>query len=173
MSEKMQPQQQNSNLSFNVKLAEFDGPLDVLDSIIREHKLNILELDIAKLAEQYLVFIKTNIDTISIDEASDYLSMATYLLELKSKRILPDETDSIENANFEYERNKLIQRIIEFKKYKDAIPKLLNKQSTRMEMFAKQPDDLKKYTTEKKEASLPEAIDPERLLKSMQSAFEK
>jgi segregation and condensation protein A len=164
---------EQNNLTFKVKLGEFDGPLDVLDNIIREHKLDILDLDIAKLAEQYLNFIKVNIETINIDEASEYLSMATYLLELKSKRILPNEVDNIENANFEYERNKLIQRIIEFKKYKDAIPKLLKKHDVRMGMFAKQPDDLGKYVNENPQPILPDAVNPERLLKSMQDAFEK
>jgi segregation and condensation protein A len=163
-----------NEVSLNLSLESFDGPIDVLETLIREHKLDILDLDIAKLTSQYLTFIHENINKISIDDASEYLAMATYLLELKSKKILPIENLDINNSNFEYERDKLVKRIIEYKKYKDIIPHLINKQSERLGMYAKNADDLEAYVPEQEiTEKLPDNVEPMKLLKAMEIAFEK
>ncbi|MDR1991310.1 MAG: segregation/condensation protein A [Mycoplasmataceae bacterium] len=159
---------------FCLKLNDFDGPIDLLESLIREHKMDILDLDIAALAAQYLSFMKQFIDTIPIDDASEYLSMATYLLELKSKKILPVENSGLNDSNFDLERDRLVKRIIEFRKYKNAIPTLLTNQNKRLEMYAKQPDDLEAYSPDQSIIEkLPEAINPIHLAKAIEMAFEK
>lgn len=160
------------NLEFNIKLSDFDGPLDVLINLITEHKLNIFDLDIAQLTKQYLVFVQKNIKQINIDEASEYLTMATHLLGIKSKRILP--TESIDQQTFEYERDKLVARLIEYKKYKDSISVFIKKQDNRLNMYAKQPDDLEDYApVEKVIESLPTQINPDHLLKALENIFDK
>jgi segregation and condensation protein A len=160
--------------TLNLKLNAFDGPIDLLESLIREHKMDILNLDVAQLAAQYLKFIKKHIDDISIDDASEYLSMATYLLELKSKKVLPVENLETGNSNFELERDRLVHRIIEYRKYKNTIPELLTKQNKRLEMYAKQADDLEAYAPEETVVEeLPDSVDPARLMKAMELAFEK
>jgi segregation and condensation protein A len=160
--------------TLNLKLNAFDGPIDLLESLIREHKMDILNLDVAALAAQYLKFIKKHINDISIDDASEYLSMATYLLELKSKKVLPIENLTTGNSNFELERDRLVHRIIEYRKYKNAIPQLLTNQNKRLEMYAKQADDLEAYApTESIIEELPTSIEPSRLMKAMEIAFEK
>jgi segregation and condensation protein A len=160
--------------SLNIKLNDFDGPLDVLETLIRDHKMDILNLDVSLLTEQYVKFINKYINVISIEQASEYLIMASYLLELKSKKVLPIENTGLPNSNFEYERDKLVHRILEYKKIKDVIPKLLNKQINRMEMYGKPADDLEAYATEQvKVEELPESVSPDKLLKAIQNAFEK
>jgi segregation and condensation protein A len=160
--------------TLNLKLSSFDGPIDLLESLIREHKLDILNLDIAALAAQYLKFIKKNINDITIDDASEYLSMATYLLELKSKKVIPIENNGLTDSNFEYERDKLVKRIIEYRKYKGAIPELISRQNQRLEMYAKRADDLESYAPDNLIIEeLPTNIDPMKLSKAMELAFEK
>jgi segregation and condensation protein A len=157
----------------NIKLNSFDGPLDLLENLIREHKLDILNLDILELTVQYLAYIERNINTISIDEASDYLSMATHLLELKSKKILLMESLTTD-SDFEYERDKLVKQIIEYRKYKETLPKFLLKKDLRMEHYGKSPDDLEQYIEQNVAiADLPESIDANKLLIAMQKALEK
>lgn len=165
--------QVNTPSTFNIKLSSFDGPLDLLENLIREHKMDILNLDIAELTAQYLKYVQANINSITIDDASDYLSMATYLLELKSKKIIPIE--GLEsNSNFEYERDKLVKRIIEYKKYKETIPKFLLKRDSRMEHYAKAPDDIEQYVDQTATiADLPQSIDASKLLIAMERALEK
>lgn len=159
--------------TLNIKLSSFDGPLDLLETLIREHKMDILNLDVAELTGQYLKYIEDNINSITIDEASDYLSMATYLLELKSKKIIPIE--GLEsNSNFEYERDKLVKRIIEYKKYKEAIPKFLSKRDLRLEHYAKSADDIEQYANQNASVEdLPQSIDANKLLVAMEKALEK
>jgi segregation and condensation protein A len=165
-------EQQNTTL--NLKLNAFDGPIDLLESLIREHKLDILHLDVAALAAQYLIFIKTHINDISIDAASEYLSMATYLLELKSKKVLPIENSALGNSNFELERDRLVSRIIEYRKYKDAVSQLMVNQDKRLQMYGKQADDLESYAPEQTTIEdLPSFVEPTKLMKAMMTAFEK
>ncbi|MDR1235226.1 MAG: segregation/condensation protein A [Mycoplasmataceae bacterium] len=160
--------------TLNLKLNTFDGPIDLLESLIREHKMDILNLDIAALAAQYLKFIKTYVNKISIDEASEYLSMATYLLELKSKKVIPIENLETNSSSFELERDRLVKRIIEHRKYKETIPKLLNIQNRRLEMYAKQADDLETFTPNNTLIEeLPDEVSPSKLMKAMELAFEK
>jgi segregation and condensation protein A len=163
-----------NNTTLNLKLNVFKGSLDILIALIHEHKMDILNLDIAQLAEQYLIYIQQNINNITIDAACEYLSMSTYLIELKSKKILPSENLVDGQNNFEYERDKLIKRIIEYNEYKKAANKLIVKQDQRLMMYAKPASDLDEYVNDEViKAKLPESIDSNKLFKAMEVAIEK
>lgn len=161
---------------FSIDVEGFSGPLDLLDTLIKDKKMDILNLDIASLASQYFEYIKKNINTLDIDKLSSYLVMSTYLLELKAKKILLlTEMDEKTNEDFEYERDKLVNRIIEYRKYKDACLKLQNKRSKREILFAK-PSNLTKLSGESEKIyieKLPASINPQKLLDSIMSAYEK
>ena len=156
---------QNNNLIFHLKLKDFEGPIALLDAMIRERKMDVLALDVAKIAEQYLAFIKSEIDTISIDDASEFLEMATYLVNLKSKKIIPIENVAEKENNFEYERDKLIQRIIEYRKYKELVNTLIEKKQERSKMLSKVGNDIENYAPESLILeALPDKINPNKLL---------
>lgn len=166
---------QNKDIEFNIDIEGFSGPLDVLDTLIRENKMDILDLNISLLANQYYEFIKKNFNKFEIDKLSNYLVMATYLLELKTKKILQGLEETQEESNFEYERDKLVAQIIEYRKYKEVCERLNVKREKRQTLYAK-PSDIAKL----KEGSerfyiekLPSYIDPDKLLKSIISAYEK
>lgn len=165
---------QNNNLIFHLKLKDFEGPIALLDAMIRERKMDVLTLDVAKIAEQYLAFIKSEIDTISIDDASEFLEMATYLVNLKSKKIIPIENVVEKENNFEYERDKLIQRIIEYRKYKELVNTLIEKKQERSKMLSKVGNDIENYAPESLILeALPDKINPNKLLSAVMEAFEK
>ena len=131
----------DNNLS--LKLKDFEGPLDLLDTLIRERKMDILNLDIAALTSQFLNFVKSQINTINIELASEYLEMSAYLISLKSKKIIPNENSLQNDSSFEYERDKFIQRVIEYRKYKEVVNHLQTKRELRKQMFDKQTNDIK------------------------------
>ena len=159
---------------FKLKLSNFEGPLDLLDTLIKEKKMDILKLDVSVITDQYLNFIKDKIDTINIDDASEYLEMANYLVNLKSKKVLPIEGLITDEHSFEYERDKLIQRLINYRKYKEAVVKMQEKQAARMKEFSKQTNDLEDYEPEQMVVEeLPDKIDPKKLFNALYSAFEK
>ncbi len=160
----------------NIDIEGFSGPLDLLDTLIREKKLDILNLDIAILANQYFEYIKKNINTLDIDKLSSYLLMSTYLLELKAKKILlATELSNQSKEDFEYERDKLVSRIIEYRKYKDASKKLDNKRLKR-EMLHAKVSDLSTVSEASERVyieKMPDYINPEKLLSSLMKAYEK
>ena len=76
----------DDKLSF--KLENFEGPLDLLIHLIKKNKMEIEEIEISKITEQYLELM-SNIEELDLEKASDFIEMAAYLIELKSKIILP------------------------------------------------------------------------------------
>ncbi|MDR2461862.1 MAG: segregation/condensation protein A [Mycoplasmataceae bacterium] len=155
--------------NLNLKLNNFSGPLDVLNNLIQEKKIDIIDLDILELTDQYLFFVQNNIsnNNIEIDEISEYLTMATYLLELKSKKILPNLSNE-EKIKLEQERDDLVQRILNYKKYKDSIPFFEKKKEKRELMLNKETIELEDFVVELDPISkLPNSIN----IKYLSNAF--
>ena len=162
--------------NLTLKLPDFDGPLDLLVTLIKDNKLDIEQLDIDILASQYLDYINQHKDEIMIDEAGEYLLMASNLIYLKSKKLLKfDNAMNVIDTNLiDYEREKLIRQILEYKKYKDALPVLNKKFDIRQTMFSKKQYDLEKLfdiPIEKIE-KLPNKLNSNALYKAMQAAYE-
>ncbi|WP_052663391.1 segregation/condensation protein A [[Mycoplasma] testudinis] len=162
---------------FNLKFENFSGPFDLLLSLIQEKKMDIMQLDLAALTEQYLAFIKKNIKTVDIEQITDYLVMATYLIELKSKKIIPvDENQEDIDIENNKERDRLVKRLIEYKRYREILPELEQFQLRRLGLFGKEPDDWKAFQPDASvipEAPLPDYINPMRLYQAMKKVFDR
>ena len=104
---------------YAIKLENFEGPLDLLCTLIEKNKMNIYDIKIDKIADQYIEYIKAQ-EELNLEIASEFLVMASTLLYLKSKHLLPNK----EEAEDEITEEELIRRIVEYKKYKDIIIKL-------------------------------------------------
>ncbi|WAM31098.1 segregation and condensation protein A [Caldicellulosiruptor naganoensis] len=101
-------------MSFEVKLPNFEGPLDLLLYLIKKEKINIYEIPIAEITNQYLMYIK-HLDSINVDSVSEFLVMAATLLEIKSKMLLPKLQQEEEDP-----RQELVERLREYQKYKEV-----------------------------------------------------
>lgn len=112
-----------------IKLEEFEGPLDLLLKLIDKNKIDIYDIPISKLTDDYLYYIKHS-NTIDMEETSHFIVMATTLLEIKSKLLLPKEKDEQTDEEID-PREELVKKLIEYKKYKMIAEKLYN-----MEVFA-------------------------------------
>jgi segregation and condensation protein A len=98
----------------NFKLSEFEGPLDVLLYMIRKNEINIYDIPIAQITEQYIEYIR-EADTMDLEDLTGFHAMATTLLYIKSRTLLPVEM----NDDFgEDPRAELVDRLIEYQKYK-------------------------------------------------------
>jgi segregation and condensation protein A len=100
---------------YNIKLEQFEGPLDLLTSLIEEQKLDITHLSLAKVADQYLEYIN-NKENITLDHLADFLTVASRLILIKSKALLPMLELSQEE---EAEIKDLEKQLVEYKKFKD------------------------------------------------------
>ncbi len=123
-----------SIVDYSTKLDNFEGPLDLLLHLIKEAKIEIKDIFVSEVTEQFLQYIN-GLDILDVDKASEYLSMAATLLEIKSKSILPkieDITDQID------EEVQLIRQLEEYKLFKEASVKL--KEQENILRFYKEPD---------------------------------
>ncbi|HNZ86172.1 MAG TPA: ScpA family protein [bacterium] len=101
--------------NYNIKLENFEGPLDLLLSLINESKLDISEISLAKITDQYLHYIKDN-ESLEIGEIADFLLIASKLIYIKSKLLLPD----LINAQDEEDTKELERQLKIYKEYYEA-----------------------------------------------------
>ena len=132
-------------MEYEVKIDAFEGPLDLLLHLIKESKVDIWDIKIVDITEQYLNYIKS-MEKLNLNIASEYLVMASELMEMKSKLLLP--RTKIEEEEEEDPREKLIQKLIEYQKYKEMTKNFKDLESNRHEFFTKAPESLKEYARE-------------------------
>jgi len=141
-----------------VKLEAFEGPLDLLLHLIDKNKVNIYDIPIIEITEQYLEYIR-QMDTKDLDVMSEFLVMAATLVNIKSKMLLPveknDEDEVIDP------RQELVERLLEYKMYKYASVELKDKQLDASRMLFKAP------TIPQEIADFKEEIDVEGLLSDL------
>lgn len=125
---------------------EFEGPMDLLLHLIKKDNIDIIDISIEKITKQYLDYIE-EMENLNLDIASEYLIMAAELLEIKSSKLLPkQENDEVEEdleANF-------INRLIEYKQYKEITQQFKELEETRKEIYTKIPDSLNEYKEDSK-----------------------
>ncbi len=134
-------------MEYEVKIDAFEGPLDLLLHLIKESKVDIWEIEIVDITTQYLDYIK-KMESLNLNIASEYLVMASELIEMKSKLLLPRHKDVSEEEEEEDPRETLIQRLIEYQHYKDVTSKLKELSEVRKEVYTKIPESLKEYQEE-------------------------
>jgi segregation and condensation protein A len=127
-------------MRFRVQIDLFAGPLDLLLYLVRKHELDVLEVPIAQVADQYLEILAV-IEQIDVDSVGDFLDVATRLMELKARMMLPRQ-DETEEQEIEMSRQDLVARLLEYKKYKDAASQLEDRRLQWQLRFARRVDDL-------------------------------
>jgi segregation and condensation protein A len=109
--------QPEGRLDYTFRLEGFEGPLDLLLHLIQKNELDILNIPIALVTEQYLEYLQL-MKVLNLDVAGEYLLMASTLLHIKSKMLLPKSSEREEEE--EDPREELIRRLLEYQKYKQA-----------------------------------------------------
>ncbi|MFD2045907.1 segregation/condensation protein A [Ornithinibacillus salinisoli] len=136
------------NQAYKVKLDTFEGPLDLLLHLINRYEIDIYDIPVAQITEQYMHYIHT-MQRLELNIASEYLVMAATLLAIKSQMLLPKQeiTDDTEEY-VEDPREELMQRLIEYRKYKAAAEQLKEKEVDSNQIFTRAPlaFDPKEYT---------------------------
>jgi len=160
-------------MPYQVKIDAFEGPLDLLLHLINGLEIDIYDIPVAQITEQYLMYIKT-MNELKLDVASEFLVMAATLLVIKSKMLLPkhEEDPGYEDPDILYEedpRDELVERLIEYRKYKEAAHDLKSMEVERGLMYTKPPSDLSEFTKE----SQPEKAELNVSLYDMLAAFQK
>jgi segregation and condensation protein A len=118
-----------SDSSFVVELTAFSGPLDLLLSLIREEQVDIYDIPIARICEQFVIRIRT----LNLNEAADYLEMAARLLRIKAQMLLPRSDDEA----WEDPRAELVRRLLEYQQMREVVDVLERRGEERRNQFAR------------------------------------
>src|SRR6185369_7959444 len=102
--------------TYKITIPVFDGPMDLLLHLIREHELDIYDIPISKITKEYLAYLEL-LQSLNLDIAGDFLVMAATLMQIKSRMLLP--VDPSPDEPEEDPRLELMRRLIEYKKFKD------------------------------------------------------
>lgn len=122
---------------YAIKIQNFEGPLDLLCHLIDKNKMNIYDIQISEITDQYIAYLN-EMERMNLEIASEFLIMASTLIYLKSKKLLPKQ----EEEEKELTEEELIQRIIEYKKYKEITKKLKENYEVYSNRYYRFPEEI-------------------------------
>ena len=127
------------NEGYEVKLQQFEGPLDLLLHLIKQFEIDIYDIPMAEITRQYMHYIQ-EMQEIELNIASEYLVMASTLVSIKSKMLLPKPEIDEESGEYEEDpREELMQRLIEYRKFKEAAVQLKEKEEEANHTYTRPP----------------------------------
>jgi len=126
-------------MNFRVDLDIFRGPLDLLLYLVRKHEVEIVDIPIALITDQFLSHLAV-LEQLDVNAIGDFVDMASTLIEIKSRVVLP-RGDEVEDE-LDDPRHELVQRLLEYKRYKDAASMLEERGQQWQQRFSRVSDDL-------------------------------
>ncbi len=128
---------EQTELPYQVRIENFEGPLDLLLHLIRKNEINIYDIPIALIARQYLEYIDAMKD-LNLTVAGEFLVMAATLLQIKSKLLLPVDETVEDDEDGPDPREELVRRLLEYKQFKDAARQLDNQERMWRELYSRE-----------------------------------
>jgi segregation and condensation protein A len=128
---------EQTELPYQVRIENFEGPLDLLLHLIKKNEINIYDIPIAMIAQQYLEHIEAMKD-LNLNIAGDFLVMAATLLQIKSKMLLPVDETAEDEEDGPDPREELVRRLLEYKTYKEAACQLDGQEKLWREIFSRE-----------------------------------
>ncbi len=141
-------------MQFRVQLDMFSGPMDLMWYLVRKHELDILDIPIALVTQQYLEMLAV-LEQVDVNSVGDFLELASRLMEIKSKLMLPRQEDETEEE-IEDPRQDIVQRLLEYKRYKDAASMLEDRSREWQLRFSRRVNDLPSRTIDQSQQPIQE-----------------
>ena len=123
-------------MSYKIKLELFEGPLDLLLYLVKKDHLNICDIPVAQITDQYLRYMEL-MRLLDLNIAGEFIVMASTLIHIKSKMLLPPEPKENEQEEEEDPRSELIRKLLEYQKFKEAAGLLRQKELSRQNIFTR------------------------------------
>ena len=130
-------------MHYEVKINEFEGPLDLLLHLIKKSNIDIYDISLEEITNQYLDYINS-MKKLNLDIASEYLIMASELLEYKSKSLLPKK-ETTEDEYEEDPKEELIKKLVDYKKYKEITSTFKELENIRSDIYTITPSNISEY----------------------------
>lgn len=132
-------------MDIEFRINDFEGPLDLLLHLIKESKMDIMNIEIEKITDQYMSYLDS-CERMNLEIASEYLVLASELIEIKSKLLLPNVKEEESEEEIEDPRDELVKRLLEYQAYKEITKVLQEKEELRKEIYTKIPENYSKYS---------------------------
>jgi segregation and condensation protein A len=161
-------------MSVTYKLPSFEGPLDLLLHLIDKAEVDITNIPISEITDQYIEYMAL-LEELSLEVASEFLVMAATLLSIKSKMLLPKPP--VFDFDMDYEEpedtlEELVHKLIEYRKYKSIAEHLRDKELEQSLVYSREPQDLSPYAVEEKRNPV-DGLEPFDLLLAFQKALRR
>jgi len=130
-------QQDQIELPYQVRLDQFEGPLDLLLHLIKKSEVNIYDIPIALITQQYLEYLSV-MKSLNLAVAGEFLVMAATLVQIKSRMLLPSDEVASDEDEGPDPREELVRRLLEYKRYKDAALQLDNRERLWRDIFSRE-----------------------------------
>ena len=157
-------------MDYKFTIDKFQGPLDLLLHLIKEADIDIFDINIKEITDQYLKYIES-MESLNLNIDSEYLVMAAELIEMKSRELLPHE-EILEDDEYEEDpKEALINRLIEYQRYKEAASLFKELEEDRKLMYSKIPSELTEYKSD--EVLISEDLSLEDLVKAFMDFEER
>ncbi len=127
-------------MSYKVRLEIFEGPFDLLLYLIKKDEINIYDIPIVTILEQYMQYVEL-MRLLDLNVAGEFIVVAATLMQIKSKMLLPQEPSVLEETPEEEQdpRADLVKRLLEYRQFKEAAEQLRQKERARQDIFRRQP----------------------------------
>ena len=157
-------------MGFEVETLKFEGPLDLMLHLIHEQQLDIFDLDMEVLTDQYIAYLHA-MEDLQLEVESEYLVELATLIEYKSKKLLPRHSDDLED-DYEDPKDRLVRRLLEYQKYKEVSAALYDSFVERQDQLSK-PLSLDRFMKEADLDAQKVEGDPYDLLKAMNKVLRR
>lgn len=127
-------------MSYNIELEIYNGPYDLILDLVKKNELDIYDIEINLITSQFLEYMKA-VEELNLELTSDFIVMASTLLEIKSKMLLPKPVKKEDEEETEDPRDELVQKLLEYEKFKKATEILREQEQYEMKSFFKLKED--------------------------------
>jgi segregation and condensation protein A len=159
-------------MTYQIKLEMFEGPFDLLFHLIDKEEVDIYDIPVAKITDQYLAYINT-LHTLDLEVASEFLVLAATLIQIKSRMLLPKPPKSEAGEELEVDpRDELVARLLEYKKYK-AVAALLKEREQSQGLTFNRQVDVESYVQEFAEKNPLKGLTFADLLQALQEVLDR
>ncbi|MBR3211456.1 MAG: segregation/condensation protein A [Bacilli bacterium] len=157
-------------MEFDFRINDFEGPLDLLLHLIKESKMDIMNIEIEEITKQYVSFLEQQ-EKMNLEVSSEYLVLASELIEIKSRMLLPRSAMEEDSEEGEDPREELISRLLEYQAYKDITRVLQEKELLRKDIYTKIPESIYNYVEEDHEIHADVTL--EDLVNALQNYYQR
>lgn len=135
------------HMSYKIKLDIFEGPFDLLVYLIENARMSVYDIQVSEITDQYIRYIE-NMKALDVNVATEFMVLAAALIEIKSKMLLPRMKADGEEVLEDDPRTELVQKILEYKRFKSAAELLELQEEQNQHIFEKPKEDLAPFTKE-------------------------